>query len=75
MAKLMTRYITKHSIPDRPMICIEEDCVYCEGYMKGDGGTCDTPWINRGNGDALCHRVRPREVLTWLTEEGNVDLS
>ena len=68
----MTRYITKNSIPRRPMQCSHTDCVY-NGEERHDGtkiddGICDYPSLNRGNSDAECFGVRPRTVMTWLTE-------
>lgn len=55
---------TKLDIPAGPRICKQKRCIY---MIEGEGA-CLWPRGNRGNGDALCHRVLPSEVLTWLTE-------
>ena len=45
-------------LPESPRRCTQQQCVYNEG------GVCDDPRINRGNGDAVCHRVTPHRVIS-----------
>ena len=56
--------VTKLDIPDGLRICKQRRCVY---MIEGEG-VCLEPRTNRGNSDALCHRVLPSEVLMWLRE-------
>jgi hypothetical protein len=56
------RYVTKHSLPTEPRVCTAFTCIYS---IEG-GQICRDPRNNRGNSDAHCHKVSPREVMTWL---------
>jgi hypothetical protein len=56
------RYYTKRSLPTTPHTCVMTKCI----YMREGEGACQDPRNNRGNFDALCHLVRPREVLGWI---------
>lgn len=68
-APRMTRYVTKNSIPSTPMMCWYVDrCV----YGKEGGGVCQDPRTNRGNSDAICHGVRPKMVMLWLSESNDI---
>lgn len=42
------------------MSCPQHECVY------NKAGFCDEPRINRGNGDALCHKMSVSKVLEML---------
>ena len=47
------------------------ECVYQLQENHHDlslgNGVCENPWIARGNGDALCHRIHPaRKVGAML---------
>ena len=50
----------RFDIPDMPTECRMNSCVYCEN------GNCDTPRINKGNGDAKCHSWGIRKLLTSM---------
>ena len=52
--------MSKYSIPEHEMWCPRHDCVY------NSAGLCDEPRINRGNGDAECHRMSVKDVLQML---------
>lgn len=53
--------VSLRMLPSTPRRCpIDGGCVY-----KVDG-ICDNPSINKGNGDALCHRLSNRFMLKAL---------
>ena len=46
-----------------PSFCaVPGACVY-----RAEGSVCDEPQINKGNGDAACHRLGNRDLLDRLT--------
>lgn len=48
-------------LPSYPSPCgLEKPCAYRQD------GYCDDPRINKGNGDAACHRMLNRDVLAML---------
>lgn len=47
-------------LPREPTHCPRSECVYCVD------GICDEPSINKGNGDAKCHRASNLAVLVML---------
>lgn len=53
-------------MPRTPHRCPKQ-CVYAVA------GVCDDPRINKGNGDAYCHRRGNREVLSWLVQIAAAD--
>lgn len=53
--------VSRRSLPSTPRVCtLANACVYRKG------GLCDEPQINKGNGDAACHRASNKDVLKWL---------
>lgn len=55
--------VSRGQLPSKPTPC-RKPCVYSEG------GICSEPQINKGNGDAYCHRISNKHVLAWLRPEG-----
>ena len=55
--------VQRHDLPNRWVKCSSVMCVY-----NVEGGFCDTPQINKGNGDAACHRESNRALLSRLQE-------
>ena len=47
-----------------PRTCPKAGCVY------NLAGMCDEPSINKGNGDASCHRMNNKDVLAMLGRPG-----
>lgn len=58
---MTVRHSTK-DLPAAPAPCNVADCVY-QAY-----GSCDNPRINRGNGDARCHRMAVPRLLKILQD-------
>lgn len=56
----MTR-LQRHHLPGTPSPCPKVGCVY------NVEGVCDQPQVNKGNGDAKCHRWTNRRVLEMLS--------
>lgn len=54
--------IQEHHLPAIPTQCMKTTCVYAVD------GICDEPRINKGNGDAECHRLSNKRVLQILTD-------
>lgn len=53
--------VSKRSLPNTPRRCtLAYACVYRKD------GICDEPQINKGNGDAGCHRANNKDVLAAL---------
>ena len=52
--------LSKYNVPLHEMACPRHDCVY------NKAGFCDEPRINRGNGDAECHKMSVKDVLAML---------
>jgi hypothetical protein len=48
-------------LPRVPTPC-PKTCIYATE------GMCDEPRINKGNGDAYCHKRNNKDVLAWLNE-------
>lgn len=57
------KIITKRFIPHKPCLCVYNSCVY-----NSSEGICNNPYCNHGNGDADCHKLSPRKLLTCLTK-------
>ena len=47
-------------LPNCYVGCTRVECVYCVS------GICPTPFICKGNSDAMCHELPNYKVLTWL---------
>jgi hypothetical protein len=61
----MTR-MQARDLPRGPTLCnLEKPCVYREN------GICDMPWINKGNGDAACHKMGNRAIYEKLELPAN----
>lgn len=53
--------VSRRSLPMTPRRCeLANACVYRKD------GICDEPQINKGNGDAACHRMNNKDVLAAL---------
>lgn len=65
MATGMTR-VQKWELPS-PAVCPIMDCVY------NKQGGCDEPCINKGNGDAKCHKWSNRRLLIYITPSTDQD--
>ena len=53
--------VSKRMLPGMPRFCtLAVQCVYRVN------GICDEPQINKGNGDAACHRMNNKDVLAAL---------
>jgi hypothetical protein len=60
--------VTIYYLPTKISICqSRKSCVY-----RDNRGICDDPFINNGNGDAACHRLRNKQILGFLRDlDGN----
>ena len=57
--------VSKYALPCAPTKCVVGGyCVY-----RDEQGVCDEPRINKGNGDAKCHRMGNAELLKYLGEK------
>ena len=52
--------ISKRDLPNKSTPCIKVLCVY------NVDGLCDEPRINKGNSDALCHKMTNKHLLELL---------
>lgn len=52
--------VSIYRIPRHEMWCPKEECVY------NKSGLCDEPRINKGNGDAECHKMNNKDLLVML---------
>ena len=50
-----------YHLPCTSTHCPKEACVY------NVAGSCDEPCINKGNGDAQCHKMSNKAVINMLT--------
>jgi hypothetical protein len=55
----------KHHLPRKPVRCPILSCVYNEQ------GMCDDCFINKGNGDATCHKWTNKRVLELVQIEAS----
>jgi len=53
--------VQRGDLPNRPVRCASWHCCYLRA-----GQYCDTPQINKGNGDAACHHETNRSLLARL---------
>lgn len=57
--------VSKRALPNTPrQCCVAQPCVYRVN------GQCDEPQINKGNGDAACHRFNNKDLLLQLKPTG-----
>jgi len=59
--------VSIREIPSCPMFCwVSRLCVYRSTKI------CDDPRLNKGNGDAACHRMNNKDLLPLLrTDRAN----
>jgi len=54
-------------LPRSDSPCPRADCVY------NKDGICDDPSVNKRNGDASCHRMANKDVLSMLKGSPSLD--
>ena len=56
--------VSKYDLPKGFTPCPYYTCVY------SDGGYCDNPRNNKGNSDAVCHKINNKDLLKLLNDYG-----